>query len=461
MGFLNVLPWVEDLIDDFTNEELSVTAGLGSGKTHGEVQWLIHRCLINNESPKAAFTEPLYRLLRSAAIPTFRRVLYDMGWSEGSDFRVNQGAPVPSIKLLRTKQEILLFSASTPEAIIADEYHCFAMDEAGESKALAFQNLQARTRCSKAKVRQGLCGGAPQGITHFCDLFGLPEEGGPDGWKEIGPRDYVNEKLSRRRIQLRTHDNPYVNGGDVVGYVRRLYRQYGHNPNLVRSYIYGEFCPLFEGSAYKFVPGRHVLQKAVEPDPLRDVYITFDFNAYPMAWVGVQIIPFETPNGIIKKYTVVKEGGENLRGLDEALFDVAKSFPRKDFKQSKFLIFGDRTGHAKSHKTNQSDFERIRRELSTVYDHVQIRASKRVAPEVASVEAVNFMFLQDRIAVNPSCSDIQRSWQATRWKDGTRQLDKPSGETHTHKGDAFKYLIHQLEVEDALSTKKKIYGING
>ena len=454
---LNVLPWVARLIADHEHEELAVSAGVGSGKTHGKVQWSIARCLLNKESPKMAFTEPLFRLLRTAAIPTFQKVLHEFGWNEGSDFEINRGAPVPSIKLKRTDQEILLFSSSSPQMIIADEYHSYAMDEAGEVEALAFQNLQARTRCPKAIVRQGLHGGAPQGITHFAEQFGLESEGGPEGWEPLGENDYINKRLSRRRIKLRTFDNPYVNGGDVLGYVQRLYRQYEHNPALIRSYVYGEFCPLYEGSAYKFLPSRHCMPERVEPDPYRPLYLSFDFNSYPMAWVACQIVPYQDE----LVYLFCEEASEDLHGLDEALFDFCKQFPRADWRDADIRVFGDRSGHAKTHRSKLSDYEYIRRELSGLYNNVSIHASKKVAPEVESIEACNRLFGACRLMCNPDIHGLQRSWQTSRWKDGTRKLHKPSGETWTHRGDAGKYLIYQLEVLDALQVSKPTYGING
>jgi hypothetical protein len=453
----NVEPWVEQLIADETHEELAVSAGLGSGKTHGACQWAIHRCMLNSRSPKMAFTEPLFRLLRTAAIPTFRKVLHALEWSEGSDYEVNQGAPVPSIKLKRTNQEILMFSASTPQSIVADEYHSFVMDEAGESQPLAFQNLQARTRCSQAVIRQGLHVGAPQGITHFAKLFGLPEEGGADiGWDKIAARDFVNQRLSRRRIQLRTFDNPHVNGGDVLTYCKRLMRQYGHNQALVNSYIYGVFCALFEGGAYDFLPSRHVAPEEFDPDPYRTLYLSFDFNAYPMAWVAGQIIPHEGE----MVYLIAKEASKSLQGLDEALFDFVKKFPRKEWRKSEIKVYGDRSGHASHHRVKLSDYDFIRKELSTVYDHVSIQATKLVAPESESVDVCNRLFKLGRLMCNPSCTQLQRSWQSMRWKDGERKLHKPSGETISHVSDATKYLIYQLEVLDALQTRKKTYGVN-
>ena len=452
----DVEPWLGGLIDDQYHEELAVSAGLGSGKTHGACQWAIHRCMVNHRSPKMAFTEPLFRLLRTAAIPTFRKVLNALEWSEGSDFEVNQGAPVPSIKLKRTKQEILLFSASTPQSIVADEYHSYVMDEAGESEELAFQNLQARTRCSQATVRQGLHVGAPQGITHFAKLFGNESEGGEQGWKEIAPRDFSHKRLSRRRIQLRTFDNPYVNGGDVLGYCKRLKRQYGHNAALINSYIYGIFCPLFAGGAYNFVPSRHVMPEEFEPDPFRTLYLSFDFNAYPMAWVAAQVVPHEGE----MVYLITKEAKKDLQGLDEALFDFVKRFPRSEWKTSEIRVYGDRSGHASHHRVKLSDYDFIRKELGTIYKNVSIQASKLVAPESESVDSCNRLFHLGRLMCNPSCSQLQRSWQSMRWKDGERKLHKPSGETISHVSDATKYLIYQLEVLDALQTRKRTYGVN-
>lgn len=454
---LEPLPWAHSIIEDFDHEEFGVSAGLGAGKTHGAVEIHLATCLINNESPFSAFTEPLFRLLHSVAIPTFQKVFQEIGWTENRDYRVIKSS-VPKIELKRTNQTIWLFSSHDPDSIVGDEYSHFTNDEAGESKDKTFENLQARTRSPQAKTLRGVNVGAPQGITRFAQLFGTEEEGGPAGWIETAPGDYSNPKLKRRRLRLRTFDNPFVAGGGdkVQEYCEKLYRQYGHNPNLIESYIYGKFVPHYEGSAYKFIPSRNVIHEGIEPSPYRPLYVSFDFNAYPMAWVACQIVPFEGE----LCYVFIDECSEDLHGLDEALLDFCKKFPRSEWKQSDIKVYGDRSGHAKTHRSRLSDYDYIRKELGSLYDNVSIQASRKVAPEVDSIEACNRLFSVGRLLCLAHLSGLQRSWQGSRWKDGVRKLHKPSGETITHKADAGKYLIYQLEVLDALSKESRVYGIN-
>lgn len=442
-------------ITDIKSTNIGVSGGLGSSKTHGMCQWQLARRLMNKGSKFGAFTEPKYSLVETAAIPTWKKVLHAAGWNEGSDFSVSMGQPTPKLRLLRTNQEIHFLTASNPDLIVAAEYGDIVMDEAGDSPEGAFRNLNARLRCSEATIKQMMVGGAPQGITWFAKEF---DSDTLEGWTKDKTQNHYHEEKKRRRFRLTTFDNPHVNGGDVEGYVELLRQMYGHNKNLVKSYIYGHFCPLFEGAAYiEFDPERHV--QPCQADPSYDLYMTWDFNI-ELVWTAFQIQRYGKYGIVKRRYSFTNECPDGCESFDEAILEFIRAFPPFDgWRDCRLIVDGDRSGHAGSHKVPESDFEKICKELRKFYTNVSCQAERRVLPERGTVEAVNKVFSYDNAVIDPSLKGLIRGLQATRWKKHERRLEKPSGEDWTHRPDSIKYPIYRLEYLDKL-TGNQVYGVN-
>lgn len=447
-------PWQRTIIRDRSSNVIAASGGLGSSKTHGAVLKHFSLCLDNKNSKQSAFVEPRYRLVTSAAIPTWRKVLESMGFKNKIDYRVTRGGSYPILHFLPFDQEIHFLTGSDPEMIIAAEYSHATLDEADENPVETFRNLRSRIRCPNAQVRQMVIVGAPQGINWFAEDFDSETQ---DGWEQQGHLNWYNPERNFRRLRLVTDDNPHL----PEGYVQELMDTYGHSPNLVKAYRYGIFTPLFEGSAYQaFREEEHILKEKRPMNPRKTIYLTFDFNSEPLVWTACQIDRHESiPDRNL--YYVIDEADEGHAGLDDALYDFIMKFsPKAGFRDTEIRIYGDRSGYQSHHRHKLNDYDYIASELRQFYTRVYIEASKKVAPETSSVNSVNSLFSHARIKLNPNCRGLVRSFQATRWKQGVRKLDKPAGETWTHRSDSFKYLIYQLEVIDALNSKGRIYGIN-
>jgi hypothetical protein len=451
------LPWQKILINDNSSAVIAATGGLRSSKTHGAVLKHINLCFINRDCIFSAFIEPTYGLIKRVAIPLFRKVLIEMGFQEGLHFSMTNSAPYPICYLHFSGQEIHFLTGSKPDMIVGSEYSHATVDEADEQPIETFRNIRSRLSDANAKVRQLVLVGAPQGIKWFAEQF---DSETMEGWNLESTRNWYNPKRNFRRLRLITDQNPYL----PEGYIEEMEDTYGHSLNLIKAYRYGIFVPLYEGTAYSsFREELHVSKnKAVEPDPKYPVYLTWDFNAYPLVWIAVQIRPWYRGVGKVKKrYTIVAEAKEGHNNMDDAIFDFVTQFPRKDgWGDTRIHIYGDRSGYQSSPRHRENDFEHITRNLRGFYNQVYMEASKRVAPEVDSVESVNRLFAGNNIVVSPKVTGLIRSWQSTCWQKGIRKLHKPAGEVHTHRSDAFKYLTYQLQVIDTLNSEKRQYGIN-
>ena len=453
--------WVGEAISDHTSSVMACTAGLGSGKTHGECQWHHHRVRDNVGARFSAFMEPTYHKVMDTAIPTYQKVLQSFGRAEGWHYKVVK-SPFWKIIYLDQKphHEVHFLSADRPDLIAGVEYSHASEDEAGVNHVQARRNLRTRLfRDRSVRIPQFLVAGAPQGITEFAEEF---DSETLEGWNRDDPFDHyrIDEieglQVKKRRFILWTDHNPFV----TPQYIAELMSTYGHNPNLIQSYRYGRFCPLTEGVAVRnYRPQIHDIDD-IDADPFLPIALTWDFNANPLAWISLQRHTFHEPGRRVRRYVAIHEANQGASDLDEACIEFRVKHPVQVFRDTPIKLYGDRTGHHDSHKVKKTDYQAIRDYLLELgYRNIEICASQTVAPEAASIEAVNKAFDKDILNVCRRCVKTKKSIMATTWQKGVRKLEKPKGETWSHWLDGLKYYIYQERVE-ILGTGNIIYGKN-
>lgn len=434
--------WVKEAIADHITARIGVSAGLGSGKSHGSAQWFHKRCIQNMNSPYSAIVMPTFQKIWDAAVPTLKKVYGALGMKEDYHYRVVK-QPFPKI-ILCSGQEVHLLSANNPERIVAVEYSHSWLSEAGILKGEAIDNVCDRTRCSLASVRQILMEGVPQGIGRFAEIFDTDIQ---SGWHQVEPKDYrrVSEtprgNVFYRRFRVSSYDNPYLPDDYVAG----LYETYKSRPNYIRAYIHGYFVPLHVGNVYTdYLPDMHNIRDVGAARHL-PIHLTFDFNANPMSWVALQNKDFQEYDKIVSRYVALVECRKGINQLSDAVSYFAARFPVSDFGDTDIFIYGDMSGHSRSHKVANSDYEIIKRLLHQLgYSRVFVRALRHNPVETVSVEHLNSMFRRDELYICESLKELQRSLLFTRWKDTSKNIDKPSGEDWTHYGDALKYFAYAL-----------------
>ena len=312
---------------------------------------------------------PTYQKIFDSIIPNYEKVLHSLGFVKNKNYRILK-APYPKVTYAGSNHEVHFISAERPDKIFAVEYSHGTLDEAGSTKEEAFRFLRSRLRDNDAKARQIMVCGAPQGLNWFADHF---DSDNNVGWLKNRERDHDFPEKKYRRFRLTTHDNPYV----PSDYVEQLYDIYGHNPNMIKSYIYGYFVPLIEGNCYSnFLPDKHVIND-IAADQYRDILLTWDFNANPLAWIAMQRITFEEYGGRTQRYVALKESSADTCQLDDAVVDFAKQFPPEKFRHTWIRLYGDSSGHAASHKVKYSDYEAVYHYLKELgYQRVEICAMR-------------------------------------------------------------------------------------
>lgn len=446
MSEIRLAWWVGRAIRDTESNLMAVTAGVGSGKTHGAVQWLYDRIAAHPKALNWFYMMPIYELLHNTAIPKTAKVLESFGYQEGRDFTIVK-SPFPRC-VFKTGQEIHYISGNRPDKIKAVEYAGGVCDEPGVTKQESIKRVRERCRDKAAGMPQILLPGTPEGMNHYADDFDSDKN---PGWEKARPRDHelvrktAEGTIRLRRFRLTTYDNEHNLPG---GYINDLLDTHRGNPAYVQAYIHGFFVPLITGGVYSnYAAQKHDTEDA-EPSPHRDLYLAWDFNAEPLTWVSVQRSVIDNPYERRRPWICYHEGNMGAGQIDDACAEFAAKHPVERFADTPIYVYGDMSGHAKSHKARRTDYQQVRDHLRALgYNRVEICALRHNPIETVSAGALNDWFLNDLCLVCKRCTLLRRSLISTRWKEGTKKIDKPQGETHTHPSDALKYLAYGVTHE--------------
>lgn len=456
---VQVPAWVYDCGEDKTDHrEFCITKGFGAGGTYGLGLWHLARCNDNNRSPESWVIGPTYQQVISPLIPTFIQIMIERyGWAENKDFRVVLSA-FPRIELIKRKVKHTIFfkSANRPDRLVGSNISHLSGTEPGLWPTEAFQKSFVRVRCPQAKTRQKMLEGTPEGLGNEWERIANFEE-----HKVVKSSDNV----TRKRIILRTSDNPNPGMVDFEGSVRSAYEA---NPEKIESYLNGLFVGFTKGSAYWKFTGRNV---GINTPIYHEIPIdfTWDFGVSPLAWVAAQRQPCTTKGGLYyHRFAALKESDGKRRGLFEACAEFISAFG--EYRTTPIHVYGGHDGYSGTHLTDGCAFDQIKKHLLPYFDTVEIRARK-AAPSVRDrLTRVNTLYAYERAIIDSDCKNLIESMQQTNLKPGTWDLDKPSGKDKdkrakdkSHFGDAWGYyLFQETRSEDLTSLyNQNITGFTG
>lgn len=441
--------WVNEIMQDDSSDFIAVTAGVGSGKTYGVVQALYYKMTQSPQALRWFYAMPIYELIRNTFFPTWIKFADSIGMIENVHYKLIK-SPFPQIRLCN-KQVVDCLSMQRPDKIKATEYAGGVVDEPGVCPDESIERLIERSRSKLVKKVQILFPGTPEGLdNYFAKRFNSDDDPRWDHsvkkdhtLEQIVSTDKGDKKVRYRRFRISTYDNLH-NLSD--NYVPNLLDTYGSNEQFVRSYIYGYFVPLFTGGCYSEYKSRIHDIADIDPDKYLPIYLTFDFNANPVSWISVQDINFEEFGTRVKRKVAIHESEFGNDLLEKACVEFAFKHPVEAFKVTPIYLYGDRSGLSASHKSSLNDYERIKAALEELgYENVYIRSLSYNPLQTTAVDALNYWFRKYELVLCQRLKNLRNSLQQTRWKPGTKQIDKPNGETHTHFSDALKYLAYALQ----------------
>jgi hypothetical protein len=455
---IKIPKWALNVLQDEVSSEIAVTGGYGSSKTFNGWIILLLKMLKYPKCKTGVFTEPVHHLIQSVAIKTFEEVvtLY-FNWQEGIDYKINRSSPAV-ITIKRTGQQILLLSTENPARLVGFKAGFILMDEAGSCKKEARERLIARLRDANVKKCQLILPSTPEGINYYAEIYDsdtLP------GWENLTDTDHIHKKettnglYQKRRIRIKTADNRHL----PPNYVEQIQETYGHNPNYIKSYLYGIFAPFGEGLAVaNYNPKIHELIDKKEFNPNDTLYLTWDWNANPMSWICLSCnLNYDKR----KEYIIYDESELGYSQIPDACLEFKVKFPVEIYGKTDIFIDGDPAGFNESHKTKINDFKAVEKALLDLgYSNVYIQATSSKMREVDTLDALNKCFYENRIFLNPNLKQLKRSLMMTKLKANERKIDKPAKEDWTHKIDALKYLLFRLENDRIGNFKNRLKGFN-
>jgi hypothetical protein len=431
--------WVADGIGDETPERIFwITGGLGSGKTTGGAMWFIDRWLLNRESMFSWGVAPTYTKVEQIMIPALVQVLDDLyGLREGLDYKVTR-SPFWKIKLKGYRHEIHLLSGDRPELFVGSNISCWWITEPGLQTRQVYEKCQTRLRCPKAKLRQGLGEGTPEGYNFYQDLADIPGVG----------YDRIDTERNMRRFIVETKMNKHLMPSPEVYAKTKIRDVYAYDKNKAISYELGLFTKFTKGSAYwEFVESRNVIANdEVQPSPHIPLALSFDFNISPLSYVVAQEFmsrkDYYSP--VTKKHVILEEGSGECRGLMDAIAEFASMFPAHIWGHVPIHVYGDASGYARNLFRSGDNYTAITEYLQALgYTNVTIKAQRSNPPQQHRLEKTAAMMAYERFAVRAKCQKLIQSFIKTALVDGTWDIDKKGEDKHTHWSDAATYYLYE------------------
>lgn len=405
-------PGQKRLLEDYTKRYHAVVAGNRYGKTVFGARWALTRAILNKDSELGLIVAPKYDLLKQVNVPAFlaalehSRIPYEVNMSE---LYVD----------LPWGQRVLFRSAETWRKIVGYTVAWFWLDEPGLCPEEVNRELTKRLSCPKAHVRQGLYTGTPEGINHYAKMFG------PGVVERNGERH--SESDNKLVLHGRTYDNPIL----PPDYVQDLLEAFGWNENLKKSYIDGEFCPLFERNCYELDSTKNLGDYPPNVDnALLD--LAFDFNVGLVTWGA-----FQQAQG---KHLLVSENPRHCRDTDQAIDQFESAFPSGKWGYHEITVTGDASGWAKDTRGGVNDYDIILERLRKKYKNVRVVAPRSNPSVTASIVATNRLLVKGLLCFDRRCAKHIESAQTTTF-DGKGDISKPSGESWTHAMDDCRYYV--------------------
>ena len=433
--------WAYDAISDQTPERIFwITGGLGSGKTTGSAMWFVDRWLLNRNSKFSWGVAPTYTKVEQIIIPAVVQVLFDVyGLQERIHYSLTR-TPFWKLQLKGYQHELHFLSGDRPELFVGSNIACWWITEPGLQSREVYEKCQTRLRCPRAIVRQGIGEGTPEGINWYADQADIPGI----------THDRLDEKRNFRRFIVETTMNKYLTPSPEVYAKTKIRDVYSYDPAKVQSYEKGLFTKFTKGSAYwEFIESRNVTDR-YEATPELPIFLSFDFNVSPLAWVAMQEFRYQANAYSQRNHKIVAlaESSGESRGLMDAIAEFAAIFSPQIYGQTPIYVFGDASGYARNYHSAGSDYTAVEQYLRGLgFYNVQVRAS-RANPQIKHrLERVAALMAYEKFTVHVRCKRLIQSFVKTALREGTFEIEKPRNEDWTHYADACTYCLFQLAKE--------------
>lgn len=412
--------------DDQPEAKLLFTGGRGSGKTTTLVGKTLKLSSINAPLP-GIWLVPSWDHIEKTIIPALTDVDPETGdpWFLRDDqFDYHQ---TKHILTWEGGGPIWFFTAENFKAIAGPNVAWLAVDEPGSIDERAWRNAIARVRHPAATLRQIVASGTPEGLNWLYEWFGDPS---------LRERNRVYRMKTTENVELmKSHP-------DFISQISE-----GSSEAELQSYIDGQFTNLTGALAFpQFDEAVHWREDVPPADRALPLRLTFDFNVNPMTLGIGQIVPGAFGPELRIVDWVAEFGGATVDSCCGLLKDrYPDGWPH-------VMVYGDATGKARHVKSLKSNYQIIQDALTGWAGRLEFKVPSVNPPVRESANAVNRL-LKDALGHTrlwirrteprrhcPTRTLVQ-SLQRTSRKSGTDDIEKKAGETHTHAGEALRYLV--------------------
>lgn len=413
-----LLPLQEIILNNRKHDEVAIAGGYGSGKSTLAAAWHYQLCVFN---PRCVswILGPDNDTLRNVILEQkFLPFLRDSaGLVENIHFKVNRSSGDMKVEFFFG--HIVLFKSANKQVLQGADISHMWITESGDCDEDGVNSAMARVRCPKASFRQTFHEGAPQGLNHFYKRF--------INCEPVNGSDYLRATDKKLVLNFPTFWNTFL-----PGYTEKLLDTYGHDIQLVKSWILGQFVPLFALNCFKFNQQIHIKDCPITVGP--DIYLGTDFNYGAMGWVASQALPH--------CLQAVAETPLRCDDTDAACDWFIKTFEPRKFENTRIVVDGDASGWAHHSASSATDYDIIRSRLQHLYPRLVILSPKANGPVTSRIIAANRAFSKNVLYIHKDLTHTIQSLNSTAW-DGKGGIAKPSGEDWTHRADALSYVVER------------------
>lgn len=417
----------EAFFDDDTPEaNLLFTGGWFSGKTMTCCAKALKLSAINAPHP-GIWLVPNWDHVTKTIIPMLQSVDPDSG--------VNWFLRPDQFHYHQTKHEltwdgggpIWFMTAENAAGIAGPSVAWLAVDEPGSISHEAWRNATARVRATGAKLRQKVGSGTWEGLNWLADMFGDPAR--PEAYKVFTMRTVENTEGLRHNPHYIDQVKDNISEAEAASYLDAKVS------NLTGVLAFPAFDEALHWSVN--VPAL---------DPALPLRLTFDFNVNPMTLGLCQIVSGPVGPELHVRDWLAEYGGATVESCCRLLME------RYPSGWDHVITYGDETGHARHVKNLKSNYTIIKETLGDWARKFELKVPSKNPPVAESTNAVNRLLKNAHGAtrlwirkVEPKrqcrTRELVKSLQRTSKKSGTDDIEKKAGETHTHAGEALRYIV--------------------
>jgi terminase large subunit-like protein len=393
---------------------------IGSGKS----QALCHEAIkltYLNPGRKGLIGAPTYPMLRDATQTALLRIL------EGNEIPYTLLKSENTLLMRDTGSQILLRSLEEYERLRGTNLAWFGVDELTYAHREAWLRLEGRLRDPAAASLCGFAVWTPKGHDWVYERF-LSDP--PDGYETVVAKPMENKHILDK----------------IPDFYDRLEKSY--DDKFFRQEVLGEYLNVTEGRVYSaFEREEHI--QATELDEELPLLWAFDFNVDPMCCV------------------IGQRDGDMIYVLDEIVLrrsstaEACEEFLNRYPNHTAGLrLYGDASGNSRSSKTDETDYEVVRRQLRDSRYAGTIEQVPRKNPAIRDrVGAVNARLKsadgEIHVLIHPRCKELIRDFEEMVYKEDSSAVDKEKDKSRSHLSDAFGYLIWQ-EINGKVTRPKPV-----